>query len=53
MRGDVGAEGGGEGLAEQDVPVLAALALVYKDLAVLQVHVGDLDGDGSETRTPV
>ena len=42
--GDVGAEGGGEALAEQDVAVLAALALVDEDLAVLKIDVGDLDG---------
>jgi hypothetical protein len=40
----MGAEGGGEGLAEEDVAVLAALALTDEDLAVLQIHVGNLDG---------
>jgi len=43
MGGNVGAEGRGEGLAEQNKPVLAALPLVDPDLAVLQVHVGDFD----------
>ena len=39
----MGAKSRGEGLAEEDVPVLRPLALVDENLAVFQVHVGDLD----------
>jgi hypothetical protein len=41
--GNVGPEGSGKGLAEEDIPVLRPLPLVDEYLAVFQVHVGDLD----------
>ena len=41
--GDVSSQGRGEGLAEQNEPVLAAFALIDPYFAVLQVHVGDFD----------
>ena len=39
--GDVRPQGGGEGLAEEDVAVLAALALVHPDLAGFEINFGD------------
>jgi hypothetical protein len=38
---NVGPQCRGEGLAEQDVPVLAALPLFDPNLAVLQINIGD------------
>jgi len=37
---DMGSQGRGEGLAEENVAVLAAFALIDKDFAVLQVDFG-------------
>ena len=38
---DVRSQGGGEALAEQDVAILAAFALVDPDLAGFEVNIGD------------
>jgi hypothetical protein len=43
MGGDVGSVGRGKRLAEQHEPVLATLALVDPDFAVLQIYVGHFD----------
>ncbi len=40
---DMGSQGSGEGLGEQDIAMLAALALVDENLAVLQVNLGNLN----------
>ena len=40
---DVGSQGGGEGLAEEDVTVLAAFALVDPDLAGFDINFGNSD----------
>src|SRR5271165_1653106 len=40
---DVRSQGGGEGLAEQYVPVFRALALVHPDLAGFDINFGDSD----------
>ena len=39
--GDVRSQGRGEGLAEEDVAILGALALVDPDLAGFEINVGD------------
>ena len=38
---DVGSQGRGEALAEEDVAVLRALALVDSDLAGFEINIGD------------
>src|SRR5687768_12290869 len=58
MDGNMCLERHGEGLAEQDVAILAALPLIDSDLAVLQVHIGNLhvaqlaDPESSEEQQP-